>query len=746
MKQISKKSLLKLAKRSSIILLVSLIFGWWILPLFFTIPNLSESYPEESSILYDRNHKPVHHHTRDDFVRHQRVDIEDIPKTLLQATLAAEDKRFNQHGGVDVLASLRAIKQGLSAREIVSGASTITQQTIKLTGTQKNRTIKTKLAEALKARKLEMFHSKDDILQLYFNLIEYGNRTQGPVQAAAHYFNKPLDQLSLAEYALLAGLPQAPTRHNPRTNPEGATKRRNWILDRMQAEYQLPDDQIKRAKSEPLNLHSPVLSFSSPELAELLKKQNSKVHTTIDLELQKNVVSIAQTELTKLKAKNVNNAAVVVIHNPTGEILTLLGSPNSRQSPGGEYNAALLPRSPGSALKPFTYLLGFEQAGLNPSSIIPDIPTWYAGDRGPEEIVNFDRKHHGPVTIQRALGSSLNIPVVRVLNEIGGPSKLQDYLQTFGFTTLDKDHTEYGLGLTIGAGEVTLLELTNAYATIARLGNIVPASLTFGDKKSHSIASANQCYLIADILSNNHARSHTFGSNSHLRLPFTCAVKTGTSTDYKDNFCVGFTQEFTVGVWVGNISNTPMHEVTGVTGAGPIFKRTMLALHQEHTPTWFTPPKGILSSAVDPHTGKALHSSHPRFSSAESVKTIYPIEEAQAQDYQQGLTVLDQRYVEWMKQPRPQFILEDTEFNNAPEQHFRVLSPTQDATYYLDPDLPDAGAILTLKSTSQTISWNSETLEITNDSVQLNEGIHSITGTCRTTGRTETIQFSVQTL
>ena len=746
MKLISKKKLLKLAKRSSIALVVSFIFGWWILPLFFTIPNLTESYPQESSILYDRNHQPLHHHTRDDFVRHQRVDIEDVPEFLLQATLAAEDKRFRDHGGIDILASLRAIKEGVSARKVVSGASTITQQTIKLTGTQESRTIKTKVSEALKARKFEIFHSKDEILQLYFNLIEYGNRTQGPVQAAAHYFNKPLNQLSLAEYALLAGLPQAPTRHNPRTNPEGAINRRNWILDRMQAEYQIPDDQIIRAKSEPLSLHSPTLSFSSPELAELLKKQNSKVHTTIDQELQKNVVTIAKTELTKLKAKNVTNAAVVVIHNPTGEILTLLGSPNSRHSPGGEYNAALLPRSPGSTLKPFTYLLGFEQAELNPSSIIPDIPTWYAGDRGPEEIVNFDRKHHGPVTIKRALGSSLNIPVVRVLNEIGGPSKLQDYLQKFGITTLNKDHTEYGLGLTIGAGEVTLLELTNAYASIARLGKFIRPSLTFGDIDSRVISSANQCYLIADILSNNHARSHTFGSDSHLRLPFKCAVKTGTSTDYKDNFCVGFTKEFTVGVWVGNINNTPMQEVTGVTGAGPIFKRTMLALHQDHTPTWFTPPRGIISSTVDPHTGKALHSTHPRFSLAESVKTIYAIEEAQAVDYQQGLTVLDQRYVEWMKQTRPQFILEDTEFNNAPEQHFRVLSPTQDATYYLDPDLPNAGAILTLKSTSQTISWHSDTLEITNGSVQLNEGTHSITGTCLSTGNTETIQFNVQAL
>lgn len=721
---------------------------WWIIPHFFSIPDIQTATPQESLIILDRNGEPLHHTPREDYIRNRHTILEDIPETLIQATLAAEDKRFWEHHGIDFLATARSLKDALSSRRFVSGASTITQQTVKLTNDPAKRTLSTKIIEAFRARKLEMNHSKEEILALYFNNINYGNRTQGPKQAAKHYFNKELNQLSLAETALLAGLPQAPTRHNPRKNPNGAVERRNWILDRMAEVYSINSEQIQRSKNEPLLLWHSTISNNYEEIAELIhSKENKTIQTTLSKDLYENVKRITQAELEKIQHKNVNNAAVVVIHNPTGEILCLLGSPNFSSPLGGQYNAAIIPRSPGSALKPFNYLLAFEQRGLTPASIIPDIPTHYPSEMGAEAFVNYDRKFRGPVTISQSLGSSLNIPAVRVLNQIGGAEKLYHFLQKLGISTLNKPPHEYGLTLSIGGGEVNLLELTNAYATLARLGAHKSAILQKQDTVSYRVATKEQCYLIAQIMTNNHARSSTFGYHSKLRLPFPCAVKTGTSTDYKDNFCVGFTKDFTVGVWVGNIDNSPMQGVSGVTGAGPIFHQTMLSLHEQTKPSWYTPPKGIQTYAIDPHTGKMLSLEHPRYPLAEKIELLEAPEAAEKFDYTECLKpYLDQRYSSWVTSHQDHYSLANEAYETSTEVDFKILSPTQDATYLLDADLPHNGKFLKLNATSPNISWSSDTLHITEDTAELTEGEHTITAENTISKQTQTVHITVRSL
>jgi len=730
-----------------------------VIPCFYSLPDYNTAQPESSAVVYDRDGNEIYRKVRKDYTRHLHATYEDLPEHLVQATLAAEDKRFWSHAGVDILATLRSAKDAVEAGRFVSGASTISQQTVKLITPKSPRTLPTKVHEAFMARKLELIYSKHEILALYFNHLDYGNRSVGPHQAALHYFNKPLRQLSLAEAALLAGIPQAPSRHNPRRNPEGAVKRRNWVLDRMQVVYQISNERIQRAKQEPLQLwNSSDNQHYHPELIALINQLHNgdtKIHTTLSLPLHKRVKDITQAELQKLRHKNVNDAAVVVIDNKTGHILCLFGNPNFDSPLGGQINAAMIPRSPGSALKPFTFLLGFDKLGLQPNSIIPDIPTIFPGSNGSTSFVNYSRKFSGPVTVAHALGNSLNIPAIRALNQLGGPEPLAQFLNSNGVNTLETPATEYGLALTIGSGPVTLLELTNAYASIARLGLHRPSRLIRYDRRADSttrIATTESSYLISDILSDNRYRHNTFGQDSQLRLPFQCAVKTGTSTDYRDNWCLGFTGDYTVGVWVGNLDHTPMKGVSGVDGAGPIFHQVMRYLHRSSTANWPERPNAVKEYIIDPYTGKQLTEHHPRNTSATPILCSREPMQADTNDYAMAdgslRVMLDDRYNKWMNEHtvnRSQFVLAESQ--SAPFTELKVLSPSHEATYLLDPDLPNQGNTLYLESNLPNgVTWTCETLLIKDYKLQLTPGTHHITAVHSLTAQEKTIIIHVEAL
>lgn len=330
---------------------------------------------------------------------------------------------------------------------------------------------------------------------------------------------------------------------------------------------------------------------------------------------------------------------------------------------------------------------------MTPASIVPDIPTSFADARGEKKFINYDQHYKGPVTIHHALANSLNVPAVRTLNAIGG------------------------LGLTLGSGEVTLMELTNAYASLARMGTYQPVTF-FKTNDRLAVTPQSSFWMLAQTMSNNAARTAAFGPHSYLRLPFPCAAKTGTSTDFRDNWCLGFTAEFTVGVWAGNLDNTPMRGISGVTGAGPIFQATMLRLHKNHTPTWFKQPDDMLNCHIHNQTGKRLTQA-----SVDSISLTLPINNtplpSQPVDYSRdGKILLDARYSDWLasKGDQARFCLTDESnppiYQNTP---LRILSPSREAKYLLDPDLPGHGRQLPLKTDfpGEAI-WSSPTLNITN--------------------------------
>ena len=715
---------------------------YYLLPFAFTIPKGITAGPGSSVLLLDRHGEPLDHWVRKDYYRHRASSLDDLPDDLVKATLAAEDKRFYEHGGVDFRATARALRDSWEEKRFISGASTVTQQTVKISSQKSSRTFPTKIRECLTARHVEMRHGKETILTSYFNHLDYGNRSQGPLQAARHYFGKPLDQLSLAECALLAGLPQAPSRLNPRRNPEAAIKRRNWILDRMGIVYNVAPERIAQAKTEPLKLEQGIRGAAAPHLTQIMRQSRKEadtqesIHTSLSSGLQRDVTEIVREQVKALAKKHIQHAAVIVIDNATGEILTHVGTPYFGQPNSGQIDAARIRRSPGSALKPFTYLLAFENGGMTPASIIEDIPTRYSDARGEKVFVNYTRQHTGPVTIRTALATSLNIPAVRVLNTVGGSTALQRILQDFGINTLNEDPIHYGLGLTLGSGEVTLLELTNAYASLARMGAYRPVSYLTNQTSAETQpkASYQSCWMLAQTMADNSARSGAFGTHSSLRLPFSCAVKTGTSTDFRDNWCLGFTKEFTVGVWVGNLDNTPMRGISGVTGAGPIFQATMLRLHQEHRPTWFERPKDMVNCQIHRHTGKRLEQNSGDSITMALPKNRLPLTSQKKDFDEMGRVLLDIRYSEWVSKEGDsnRFALNvDNTHLVTTQAALKILSPSREARYLLDPDLPGKGKLLLLKTDFPgEATWTSPTLKIIVDEVAhtaiLTPGEHTI--------------------
>jgi penicillin-binding protein 1C len=729
------------------------LLGWFALPFALSVPAPLRERPAASAVLLDRHGTPIVHLTLPDASRASPLTWEEIPADVIASTLAAEDKRFFRHGGVDLLASARSARDFLLHRRVVSGASTITQQLVKISSPSARRVPLTKLRESLIARRLEMTWSKQRLLTAYLNRLDYGNLRIGIAEAARFYFQKPLHDLSLAECALLAGLPQAPSRLNPVRHPQRALVRRDTVLHRLAAEGTLTPARIAAALAEPLALRPLSEKHPAPWLAAF-DHPVGQFRTTLDLPLQNDLQSIVREETARLRDANLRHAAVVVIDNPTGEILALVSSADWDDTHGGQFNGALVPRSPGSTLKPFTYILAMERLDRAPSSILADIPSPFRTPQGLDLPQNYDRAYRGPVTLRTALACSLNVPALRELNHLGGPLPLYDFLKNLGMTTLGADPNVHGLGLTLGNAPVRLLELTNAYATLARQGTYFPAVL-FPPSKSavgRSMFDIPSSFLIADILSDPAARAPAFQPGGPLDLPFKCAVKTGTSSDYHDNWCIGYTPRFTVGVWAGNFEQQPMKGVSGIAGAGPIFHRTMLRLHRDTPPTWFPRPPGLEDIAIDPRNGKrvppatlnAVHDLAP-------ANRIPPA--ATAADYDpSGKALLDPTFAAWFASDqntrRNQLALDPQKVAREP---LRILSPADNATFLLDPEIPSGSDKLRpVTNLPGTARWESATLRIEPGTpepvIHLSAGVHTVTATDPATGQIHTLTLRVKSL
>ena len=728
------------------------VLGWFVLPFAVSLPHELQENPRSSPVFLDRHGSPILHLALPDSTRAAPMALDEIPADLIACTLAAEDKRFNDHGGIDLLATLRAGRDLLAHRRVISGASTITQQLIKISSPPAMRGPFTKIREVLAARHLEMTWTKQQILAAYLNRLDYGNLRIGATEAARFYFQKPLTDLSLAECALLAGLPQAPSRLNPLRHPARAEVRRNTVLNRLAASGSHNPERIATALTEPLTLRPLVEMQSAPWLAQI-QNPTLEVQTTLDLPLQNDIQAIVREETAKLKDANLRHAAVVVIDNPTGEILALVSSANWNDPHGGQINGALLPRSPGSTLKPFTYLLSIERGRRIPASILADIPSPFRTPQGLDLPENYDRSYRGPVTLRAALACSLNVPALRELNSLGGPRLLFELLGDLGITTLGTDPNLYGLGLTLGNAPVRLLELTNAYATLARLGRHFPPVLFPATSDAGRQAfDARSAYLIADILSDSAARAPSFQPGGPLDFPFKCAVKTGTSSDFHDNWCIGYTPRFTVGVWAGNFEQQPMKGISGIAGAGPVFHRTMLRLHKDTPPTWFARPNGLIDITIDPRNGKLVPAD-----AKNARKDLAPQDQlppyAAAIDYDStGKALLDPTYAGWFASRHNLRHNELAIDAAAPAREpLRIISPAADATFLLDPEIPSGSDKLRpVTNLPGTARWASETLRIEPGSpepiIHLTPGTHIVTATDPATGVIHSLTLRVKSL
>ncbi len=548
--------------------------------------------------------------------------IQKIPEAVKNAFIAAEDKRFYRHHGIDGLAILRAIREFIRNRRIVSGASTITQQLIRMIHAHP-RNLFIKFYENWLALRLEHALNKDEILEQYLNRVPLGNMTFGVESASQLYFAKSVSQLTVAEAALLAAIPKSPTAYNPFIFFDRVLERQKKILQLMVRNRSLSEDQMDRIKSQPINLVNAERVFRAPHFCNYIishyvenQTRPTEIHTTLDWHLQENIQYYVNGRLSELKSFHVHNAVVLVMENKTGEIRVWIGSNNFFDAENaGQVDGILSLRQPGSTLKPFTYGLALKN-GMTAASIIPDIETHAREVSGYFTPKNYDEKYHGPVTLRRALACSYNIPPIRIAEQLGGTAVLQT-LHRAGFLSLNKSPNHYGLGLTLGNGEVTLLELVCAYAALANGGNVLRSqyvnSLRFpGDDDQlflrtdtlGTLFDENINFMLMDILSDDEARVPAFGRNNPLNLPFDCAAKTGTSKDYRDNWAIGCTPELTVGVWVGNFSGESMHQISGISGSGPLLNDIMYFLDKYYQFTPFLEPAELETTEICQLSGK----------------------------------------------------------------------------------------------------------------------------------------------
>lgn len=609
----------------------------------------------ETTRIYDRNGNLIYEILDPNAGRRTYTRLEDISPYVVAATIATEDKDFYTNPGFDPLGIMRALWQNYTSGRVVSGASTITQQlarTLLLSPEERSQTTaRRKAREIVLASEITRKYSKDEILEMYLNEIYYGNLAYGIQAAAETYFDTNADQLDLAQASFLAGLPQAPAIYDIFINRDATLLRHKDILNLMYvlsterncirvSRLDVPvcvslNEAVAAAQEmESYPFTQKAIDMRFPHWVNYIRAQleqqfepqeiyrsGFRVYTTLDPDLQEYAQQAVKNQVDSLAANDASGGALVAVQPSSGEILAMVGSADFyNEEVAGQVNMAVAPRQPGSSIKPLTYTAAFEK-GWTPSTLIWDVPSEFppsgepSDTREPYKPVNYDRRFRGPVLVRTALGSSYNVPAVKTLDFIriyDDPNTPQRdgfiaFAERMGITTLTRE--DYGLSLTLGGGDVSLLELTGAYAVFANSGtrkapyaiqNIYDhfGELVFEheDLPGERAISAEHAYLISDILSDNNARTPSFGANSVLRLPFRAAVKTGTTNDFRDNWTLGYTPDIAIGVWIGNADYTPMSNISGVTGAAPLWAEVMqwaIDYYKEGTPTNFSRPDGI---------------------------------------------------------------------------------------------------------------------------------------------------------
>ena len=593
-----------------------------------------------SSKIYDRNGELLYEIYKSQ--NRTPIRISDLKPYVWQSTVAIEDADFFKHGGISIIGGmLRAVKDTFILKKGVQGGSTITQQLVKSALLYPERTIQRKIKEVILAVWAEQILTKHEILELYMNQVPYGGVTYGIQEASQTFFGKDAKNLELHEAALLAGLPRAPSNYSPITNFNRAKKRQLEVLKRMEDLGFITHTQRVSATTKKLIITPPKDSIKAPHfvfyIRSILEKQYGtklieegglKITTSLDYPTQATAEAVIVEEIAKVQRLRIGNGAALVTRPSTGEILAMVGSYDFFSSPSGSFNVTVAERQPGSSIKPINYAIGIDRRLVSPGTIFLDTPTCFiaAGQPKPYCPVNYDGKYHGPVSLRSALASSYNIPAVKML----AINSVEDFVASasgrFGLTTIT-DPKRYGLSLTLGGGEIRMVDMATAFSTFANEGTpkeLVPI-LKIENKNGRIIyeykdpnfvrniakplkypyilkingkraISKETSFLISNILADNNARTPAFGASSNLVVKKkTVSVKTGTTNDLKDNWTIGYTPNFLVAVWVGNNDNKPMsYLASGITGAAPIWNRIMTRLLENQKDLKMRQPDGVI--------------------------------------------------------------------------------------------------------------------------------------------------------
>lgn len=612
-------------------------------------PELLKNHPQKlTTQIFDRNGQLLYKIFQDE--NRTLIKLSDLPQFVPLAFVAIEDKDFYSHHGFSIRSITRALRQNLISQNTLEGGSTITQQLLKNTLLNSDKTWERKLKEIILAVQTEKIYDKNTILEMYLNEVGFGGPAYGIEEASKQYFGISAKELSLPQAAFLAGLPKAPSRFSPYLNPQNAINRQRTVLNRMYEQQIITKEELESAEKFKLKFITPKTEIKAPHFVmyvrDLLIEQfgetiinhgGLKVTTTLDLSLQELSQNAINHELERLKNLNVTNGAALITVPNTGEILAMVGSKNYFDYQNdGQVNLTTSPRQPGSAVKPINYALALEK-GITPNYLLIDQPIAIKLDQNNTWIPkNYDGRFHGTVTLRQALANSYNIPAILLLSK-NGVHNMATLGQQLGITTWNNP-SRLGLSLTLGGVEIKMTDMAEVYGTFANLGlykklnpfikiedkddkNIpfspclinkpknplnTEAEATDYSCQQKQVLKPETAYIISDILSDNQARSSAFGTNSILNVKnHQVAVKTGTSNNLRDNWTFGYTPDFVVAVWVGNNNNSPMSQVaSGITGASPIWNKIISSLlDQNPNNTAFTPPQNLNRVAICNLTG-----------------------------------------------------------------------------------------------------------------------------------------------
>lgn len=623
LKKIAGQLALAWTNRMWILLTLIVSLGTWTITwgynqVWKNLPDVNKIYqpPALTSKIKDRNGIILYKYYQGQ--NRSWVKYGQIPSDLVDATVAIEDKEFFSHRGISIRGTLKAVWDNWQNREggEMRGGSTITQQLVKNVFLTPEKSIQRKLKEWVLALMLEQKLTKEEIIERYINQVPYGGEIYGAVEAAERYFGKKLDELSLAQIAFLAGLPASPTTYGVSSDYKMAQERQKKVLDEMKKTQKINDDEYEKALGEELKIISQRQKITAPHFVFYVKDylganlginnlatSGLTVTTTLDSHIQKLSEEIVTKEIEEVKKLNISNGAAVVIDVKSGDILAMVGSKDYFATDiDGKYNVTTALRQPGSAIKPINYLLALER-GRNLMDLIEDSPVTYEiRGQKPYTPKNYNGRFMGRVTLKTALASSLNIPSVKLLAE-NGIQNMIDLASSMGITTWE-DRSRFGLSLALGGGEVKMVDLAQAYSIFANLGDkvvinpILQIDNYLGEMiyqkttESYRIVDPKYAFLINEALSDNMARAPVFGTNSKLVIGGkTVAVKTGTTNNLRDNWCIGWTPNLLTAVWVGNNNNEPMSWVaSGVSGATPIWQNMMKnILNDRDNENWVIP-------------------------------------------------------------------------------------------------------------------------------------------------------------